>query len=176
MNTAKVTLALFFGSVLTLAAASMASAASTLTVYATVTAITSTHVTANPPNLALAAPTAGGTAPSVSDSSTYLLYTSTVASSQTHTVSVSLSAALPTDVKLTLQAGTPSGAAGSVGSPTAAVSLSTASQNLITGIGACYTGTGVGSGAQLTYQLSVSNWASYKAFTTTPVTVTFTMN
>jgi hypothetical protein len=62
-----------------------------------------------------------------------------------------------------------------VGSPSAALSLSTTPQNLITGIGACYTGMSAGDGARLNYQLTVSNWASYKAFSATSVTVTFTM-
>lgn len=149
----------------------------TLVINATVNPVLSVHASGVPSPLNLQAPSTGGAVPAGGvDSTTYLLYTSTVAAAGTHRISVAVGAPLPTGVRLQLQANAPTGnAVGAVGTPSAPLLLSTTAQYLITGIGACRTGTGATDGARLNYQLGVSNWASYKAFAATNVTVTFTM-
>jgi hypothetical protein len=69
------------------------------------------------------------------------------------------------------------GGAGTVGTPTAEVTLSTTTQNIVTGVGSCYTGTGTTNGHQLTYTLSLSagNYADLDFDDATTLTVTYTL-
>ena len=159
------------------AASVFAAQTDTMVINATVSPVLSVHATGVPSGLSLQSPSTGGAVPAGgADSSTYLLYTSSVASAGTHRVTVALGAPLPTGVTLKLQASAPAGdKVGTVGTPSAALTLSTTAQSLITGIGACYTGTSAGDGAQLSYHLAVATWASYKAFTASNTTITFTM-
>jgi hypothetical protein len=177
MNTAKFTAAISLILSLGCVASVLAAQTGTLVINATVNQITSVHATGTPAALSLQAPSTGGTVPGGgSDSNSYLLYTSTVTGAGTHRITAAIGAPLPTGVQLRLQATAPAGnKVGTVGTPSPALSLSTTAQNLITGIGACYTGTSAGDGARLNYQLGVSNWTTYKAFAATSVTVTFTM-
>jgi len=175
MKIAKFTAALAL--ILSCGAAAFAAQTDTVVINATVSPILCVHATGAPAALTLQSPATGGEVPAGgADSSTYLLYTSTITSATTHRITVALGAGLPTGVRLRLQATAPAGnKAGTLGTPSAALLLSTTTQDLITGIGACYTGTSAGDGARLNYQLSVANWASYKAFAASSVTVTFTM-
>lgn len=177
MNTAKLTTAISLLLSLACVAPALAAQTDTLVLNAAVSPILAVHTTGTPSLLSLQSPATGGAVPAGgADSTTYLLYTSTVATGGTHRITVALGAPLPTGVRLQLQATAPAGnRVGTLGTPSPALFLNTTAQNLITGIGACYTGTSAGDGARLNYQLSVSNWASYKAFTATSITVTFTM-
>ena len=177
MNTARRVAAFSLFLSLGCVAAALAAQTGGVVINATVSPVMALHATGSPSLLHLQAPAAGGAVPSGGvDSTTYLLYTATAAAAGTHRITVALGAPLPAGVRLQLQATAPaSNAVGALGSPAAPVALSTTPQSLITGIGPCYTGVSPGDGARLSYQLSVANWASYRAFAATSVTVTFTM-
>ena len=94
-------------------------------------------------------------------------------------VSVKTSATIPgIDIKVT--AATDAGAgAGTKGVPVAAgVVLTTADQDLITGVGSCWTDTGTSKGHQLTYAFGLTSAATYSSLVsgTTTVTVTYTLS
>ena len=177
MNIARLTIRMSLLLTLVSAAGAFAAQTDTLVINSTVGSVLCVHASGVPTGLSLQLPATGGAVPAGgTDSSTYLLYTSTILTAATHRITAAVGATLPTGVTLKLQATAPAGnKVGTLGTPAAALTLSTTAQNLITGIGACYTGTSAGDGARLNYQLSVSNWASYKAFAATSVTVTFTM-
>ena len=129
-------------------------------------------------NLTLGAPTAAGGQPSVTDSNSYLRYTSTVASGRARSVTAALVATLPpTGTQLRLQATAPTGAgaSGAVGTSAGTITLGTTDQSILTGIGGCRTGTAAGEGARLNYTFSVANWATLTAATTRTVTVRLTL-
>ncbi|WP_312994475.1 hypothetical protein [Chryseobacterium flavum] len=78
-------------------------------------------------------------------------------------------------VDIRLQAAAASGSGGgTLGTPTAQVTLSTAAVNIITGIGGAFTGSGANNGHRLTISLSISNYAALSR-TNTPVIITYTI-
>lgn len=107
----------------------------------------------------------------------WLNYSSIIPTAVTgRTVKVKASALVP-GVGIGVVAGTAtSGGKGTLGSPTAAVTLTTVDQSLITGIGSAYTATGASNGHQLTYSFTAldADYASLRA-ATTAVTVTYTL-
>lgn len=108
------------------------------------------------------APTEAGspiTFTSATDNSLWLNYSSiigsTTESSRTVTAQIT-SGTVPAGMTLSVVAGADAGNGdGTVGTPTAAVTLSGSAQNIITAIGSCYTGTGTSNGHQLTYTLAL---------------------
>ena len=136
---------------------------------------------------------------SASDNSGYLNYTSVVGSSDGNNVDyygngegsgdvserritvVTNGALNGTGVALQLVAASDAGGgAGQVGSPVAVLPLSSTTQNLITGIGSCYTGDGTSSGHNLTYSLvqtQDANGVDYGALSSGSydVTITYTI-
>ncbi len=94
------------------------------------------------------------------NSDTWINYTSLVSGTSTNKVMVSLDAAVPTGLELTLLvAADAAGGAGLVGTPTSgiAVPLTTTALDIITGIGSAYTGNLERKGHQLTYQLGYAD-------------------
>lgn len=126
-------------------------------------------------SLTLVPPTEAGLGMDMSatNSSLWMNYSSTTASSATNTVSVKSSITLP-GVDLKVLASTDAGGGdGTVGSPSSIVTLSTTDQNIITNIGTCYTGDGVNKGHNLTYSLATTAYNLIK-FTATPASITVT--
>ncbi len=98
------------------------------------------------------------------DNSLWLNYTSIVtgnsnSSSREITVELDNENNLPAGVSIKLQAGNAASTGkGTKGTPVSGgVTLSEDAQNLITGIGSCYTGSGFENGHQLTYTLNMDN-------------------
>jgi hypothetical protein len=94
-------------------------------------------------------------------------------------VTVKTSATIP-GVSIKVTAGADAGAgAGTKGTVVAGgVTLTTSDQDLITGVGSCWTDTGTSKGHQLTYALSLTSAATYGSLVagTTTVTVTYTLS
>ena len=129
-------------------------------------------------SLALVAPTEAGLGmvTSATDNSLWLNYSSTTATSATNTISVKADVALPgMDLRVLAGANAGSGA-GTAGTPTSIVTLSTSDQLIVNGIGTCYTGNGTSNGHNLTYSLATNDYSLIK-YTATPtvVTVTYTI-
>ncbi|HAO07411.1 MAG TPA: hypothetical protein DCQ50_10545 [Chryseobacterium sp.] len=101
----------------------------------------------------------------------------------TRNVSVKLNAVIPgIDINVTAAAATGSGG-GTLGTPSAQLTLSAADQTIISGIGSAYTGNGANNGHNLTYALAagsgpggVATYADLTAAATTVATVTYTIS
>jgi hypothetical protein len=98
----------------------------------------------------------------------------------TRNVSVSLNAVIPgIDINVTAAAATGAGG-GTLGTPSAQLTLSAADQTIISGIGSAYTGNGANNGHNLTYALAaggnIANYADLQATATTVATVTYTIS
>lgn len=116
------------------------------------------------------------------DNSIWLNYSSIISKSS-NTISVNMTDSnLPEGVSIELTGGEDNGQGkGTVGSPSEdAITLSTKSQNFITGIKNCYTGTGSKAGHQLTYTLTMDDDADYEELTSgdysTTIVYTITEN
>jgi hypothetical protein len=126
-------------------------------------------------SLSLTAPTEAGNGMDMSatNSTLWLNYSSTTAASATNTVSVKTDATLP-GVALKVLAGSDAGqGAGTVGTPSSIVTLSTSDQTLISAIGTCYTGDGTSKGHNLTYSMATTAYNLIK-YTATPTSLTIT--
>ncbi|WP_167610050.1 hypothetical protein [Maribellus sediminis] len=134
-----------------------------------------------------AAPTVAGEglnfdAESTSDNSVYLQYSSIIGSSANKITVAMDGDNLPTGVSIELTATDDAGAGnGAVGKAVkGAITLSGTSEDIVTNIKNCYTGTGAGSGHQLTYTLKMGSDAKYEDLTsgnfTNTVTYTITEN
>ena len=133
-------------------------------------------VTGAPPALVIAPPASGGLTPSnASDSSTYLLYTSTVVASKSRVISAAwgTSDAAPAGCSLKLTA-TP-GAGTNQGASAGQITLASTAHNIVTTIKSCATGTAAGNGAKLAYVLSVDDVTALVASESKTVTITFTL-
>lgn len=101
----------------------------------------------------------------------------------TRNVSVKLNAVVPgVDIRVTAAAATGAGG-GTLGTPSAQLTLSAADQTIISGIGSAYTGNGANNGHNLTYALAagsgpggVAVYADLQATATTVATVTYTIS
>jgi hypothetical protein len=124
------------------------------------------------------APTEAGqplTAPTA-NTTKWINYTSAIApAGLTRRVTASVNQVIP-GVDIKLQAATASGSGGgTLGTPTAQVTLSTTAVNIITGIGGAFTGNGASNGHRLTISLVVNNYANLNTRTNTPVIITYTI-
>ena len=122
-------------------------------------------------------------ASSASDESVWLNYSSILKGKTSNSISVTMTGNLPSGVSIELIASPDAGKGkGETGSAKETkITLDGQGQDIITGIGNCYTGTGSGSGHKLTYSLQMSNEdVNYKKLTsgtfTTTVTYTITDN
>lgn len=132
------------------------------------------------PALTFIVPTEAGSAiEEVTSNTSWINYTSIIASGTTNKVSVALSgAAVPAGTTLKVVAATHAGSGnGTYGAPTEAVTLSQTAQDLITGVGSCYTGTGNTNGHQLTYTWSVDadKYETVVAAAAADITATYTI-
>ena len=109
------------------------------------------------PVLTFKAPTEAGTAIIDATSNTsWINYTSVIATGLTNKVTVVIAGTVPAGTTLKVVAAAHAGTGnGTYGLPAAAITLSTTAQPLIAGIGSCFTGTGNANGHQLTYTWSV---------------------
>jgi hypothetical protein len=130
----------------------------------------------DPGTLTLSAPTTAGAGPvTATDSSTALIYTVTVHSGLTRRIQARYSGTFPAGAKLELMVGSPSGGDGTRGTFSGTYkTLTTSDQDVVTGIGACYTGTTAAGGATLHYRLTAENPTQLKQATGS-LTVTFTL-
>lgn len=124
------------------------------------------------------APTEAGqplTAPTA-NTTKWINYTSAIASGGlTRRVTVSVNQTIPgVDIRLLAAAAAGSGG-GTLGTPTAQVTLSTTAVNIITGIGGAFTGNGTNNGHRLTISLVVNTYANLNTRTNTPVIITYTI-
>ncbi|WP_185094993.1 hypothetical protein [Chryseobacterium taiwanense] len=127
-------------------------------------------------NLDLTKPTeAGNRLVNPSNNTTkWLNYTSAVASGGSRSISASITQLIPgVDVKLQAAAASGSGA-GTLGTPSSQITLSTTPTTIISGIGGAYTGNGVGNGHQLTLSVSPNTYTNLNTSNNT-VTVTYTI-
>jgi len=83
---------------------------------------------------------------------------------------------MPTGLGLYVTAATPgAGGAGTKGTTATEKLLSGSATDLLTGISNCYTGTGGTDGSQLTYRLTVSDFANVAQAASTAITVRYTI-
>ena len=132
--------------------------------------------------LAPTAPTEAGDAlsfASATDNSIWVNYSSIIASGKTRTVNAAItSGTVPTGLLLKVTAGSYAGSGkGTLGTAGSQVTLSTTAQNIITGIGSCYTGNGASNGHNLTYTLELGSTDNYNQLVqaNTSITVTYTI-
>jgi len=113
----------------------------------------------------------------VSNTTKMLQYTSVVAVGATRKITAGwASGSSPKGTKLNVTATSPIGGnKRGIGTSYDFINLSAGAGNVVTGIGSCATGFGGGSGASLTYTLSVEDPELLEAGESKTVTVTYTM-
>ena len=129
-------------------------------------------------SLTVVAPNEGGEVPVlVSNTTKMLQYTSVVAVGATRKITAGwASGSSPKGTKLNVTATSPIGGnKRGIGTSYDFINLSAGAGNVVTGIGSCATGFGGGSGASLTYTLSVEDPELLEAGESKTVTVTYTM-
>lgn len=124
------------------------------------------------------APTEAGnaiTAP-VANTSKWINYTSAIApSGLSRRITASVNQTIP-GIDIKIQAATASGSGGgTLGVPSAQITLTTAAQTIISGIGGAFTGNGSNNGHQLTISLVTNNYSSLDSRSNTPVIITYTI-
>lgn len=130
------------------------------------------------PSLAFVTPVYGGAIADATSSGSWLNYTSVVDALLTNRIQVKITGTVPAGTTLKVAAATATTGDGTRGTSPAVVTLGATDQDLITGIGSCYTGTGASSGANLTYTWSVTptGYASLVSnATASNITVTYTI-
>ena len=137
-------------------------------------------------NLTPAAPTEAGSPisfASTTNTALWINYSSIVGATTEPTRKVTTSittGTVPSGMLLKVQAAADAAQGdGTVGTPVGQLTLSGTAQDFVTGIGSCYTGTGVSKGHQLTYTLllnpTAGNYANLNFDQATTVTVTYTL-
>lgn len=136
-------------------------------------------------SLGFTAPTEAGLpiTPSGTNNTLWLNYSSIKSvADATRTVSVKVDAIIPgIDIKVTAAAATGTGD-GTLGTPTAQLTLTAVDQTIISGIGSAYTGDGANNGHNLTYTLDAGSssgtalYADLEAVTNAGTTVTYTIS
>lgn len=124
------------------------------------------------------APTEAGNpivAPAV-NTTKWINYTSAIAlGGLTRKITASINQVIP-GIDIKIQAATASGSGGgTLGTPSAQVTLNTTSQTIISGIGGAFTGNGANNGHRLTISLSANTYSNLSARANTPVIITYTI-
>lgn len=129
------------------------------------------------PSLTFVTPAYGAAIADATSSGSWLNYTSVIDSTITNKIQVIITGTVPAGTTLKVAAATATTGNGTLGSSPAAVTLSTTDQDLITGIGSCYTGAGPNLGANLTYTWSVTptGYASLRSTAAADINVTYTI-
>jgi hypothetical protein len=106
----------------------------------------------------------------------WINYTSAITSGgASRRITASISPLIP-GVNITLLAATASGTGGgTLGTPSAQITLSTTPTTIISGIGGAYTGNGANNGHRLTLSLTSSTYSSLSASTNNVVVITYTI-
>ncbi|CAA7390428.1 hypothetical protein [Chryseobacterium fistulae] len=136
--------------------------------------------------LGFTAPTEAGNpvTPTTSNTTLWLNYSSIKSvADPTRNVSVKVNAVIPgIDINVTAASATGSGA-GTLGTPSAQLTLSASDQTIVSGIGSAYTGNGANNGHNLTYALAagsgpggIADYADLQATLSTVATVTYTIS
>lgn len=129
-------------------------------------------------SLNYAVPSEAGNALTVplANTTKWINYTSAILpGGATRRITASINQVIPgTDIRIQAAAASGTGG-GALGSPSAPVTLSTAAQTLISGIGGAFTGNGSGNGHRLTISLAVNIYANFTARTNTPVVIVYTI-
>ncbi len=115
------------------------------------------------------APTEAGVQATTSTNNTkWLNFTSAVAPGVTRSIRVQMTGTLPTGVSLNLVTSAYSGSgAGTLGTPVSSLVLNTTSQAVVNGIGGAFTGNGSSNGYNLTYSMTIANYALLRAQSST---------
>jgi hypothetical protein len=113
------------------------------------------------------------------DASTWVNYSSIVASGNTRSVTAEITTgSVPTGLLLKVTASSDAAKGkGTMGTPASQITLSNTPKNIITGIGSCYTGNGETSGSNLTYALELNSVDDYNELVqaNTSLTITYTL-
>ncbi len=104
---------------------------------------------------------------SSTNNSKWINISSAVTPGLTRRVTAQISGTVPAGVRLRLATATVSGGAGTRGTPVTPLFLSTTAQTIVNGIGGGYTGSGPGSGFNLTYSLDIQTYNLLKSGTYT---------
>lgn len=124
------------------------------------------------------APTEAGNSVTVPSANTtkWINYTSAIASGGlTRRITASINQVIPgVDIKIQAAAASGSGG-GTLGTPTAQVTLTTTAKTIISGIAGAFTGNGANNGHRLTITLTTNTYANLSARTNTPVVITYTI-
>jgi len=115
---------------------------------------------------------------SLTNNTKWINYTSSLApTSSSRNVSAQIiSGNVPSGMELKLIAGSYTGTgAGTHGTSSGVITLSTSSQNIITNIGGAYTDNGSSNGHQLTYSLNIINYSLLDFEDTDTLIITFTL-
>lgn len=169
--------ALLIGAILGLGIVGLMGAATSVnqTVTMGVNSICVLAVTGNPGALTVTAPAIGGsTPPNPTDNTTYAQYTSTVGAGTTRSLTAQWggSDAAPNGCALRLTA-SPQG--GNRGVTAGQITLSSTAASIVTGIRSCATGTLGTNGAQLAYELAVTDVESLVSGQSRTATITLTL-
>ncbi len=112
----------------------------------------------------------------IANTTKWINYTSAIAAGGlTKRITASVNQTIP-GINIRLQAAAASGSGGgTLGTAASPVTLATTEVNIITGIGAAFTGNGTNNGHRITISLVVSNYANLNARTNTPIIITYTI-
>jgi len=99
---------------------------------------------------------------SVDQSSVWLNYSSVVSPNQKRKVTATVLGDIPTGMALKVKTQESTLGVGETGSGNGTILLSNSPADIISGIGSCYTGSGVQKGQQLLYELEVNNQQFYR--------------
>lgn len=112
----------------------------------------------------------------VANTTKWINYTSAItASGVTRRITAAVNQVIPgTDIRIQAAAASGSGG-GTLGTPSAQTTLTTAAQTIISGIGGAFTGNGANNGHQLTITLTTNSYANVTARSNTPVVITYTI-
>ena len=112
----------------------------------------------------------------VANTTKWINYTSAIApTGLTRRITASINQVLPgIDIKIQAAAASGSGG-GTLGTPSAQVTLTTSAQTIISGIGGAFTGNGTNNGHRLTITLTTNTYANLSAKSNTPVIITYTI-
>jgi len=110
------------------------------------------------------------------NTSKWINYTSAIAAGGlSRKITASVSPVIPgIDIKIQAAAASGSGG-GTLGTPSAQVTLNTTSQTIISGIGGSFTGNGANNGHRLTISLSPNTYSNLSARTNTAVVIVYTI-
>lgn len=111
-----------------------------------------------------------------SNTTKWINYTSAItAGGSPRRITASVAQVIP-GINIRLQAAPAAGlGGGTLGTPTAQITLTNTAQTIISGIGGAFTGNGANNGHRLTISLVTSTYANLTSRTNTPIVITYTI-